>query len=176
MELYRIEAKKAPHGWTLYSPAFGIKVDAGLEELDGAMRALKALIADEAQAKLDKGDFLPADDTLDTSDVEDGCIVMYMETDFKNRFIARTSETVRRNISMPAWMDLRLRRNGIDASRLFQDAAIAKLDELERTGLGLRKIRHVQDLEEMCTKDVLDVYFKSRMKQVLEDGMKKGRK
>ena len=50
MEFYRIEAnKKASHGYALYSPAFGITVDAGEDELDKAVekgkRPYQALVA-----------------------------------------------------------------------------------------------------------------------------------
>lgn len=172
MELYRIEAKPAPHGWTLCSPAFGVTVDAGEDELDRAVQALRALIADEAQKRLDRGDFLPQDDAVDAESLNGG-MALYLETDFGNRFAARTSETVRRNISMPAWMDLRLRRNGVDASRLFQEAAAARLSDLERAGCGARKVSDVQDLLELCPGDVLDDYFRMRMKQVVTDGMKR---
>lgn len=173
MELYRIEAKPAPHGWTLRSPAFGIVVDAGEDELDRAVQALRALMADEAQKRLDRGDFLPQDDAVNAEVMKNGGMALYLETDFGSRFVARTSETVRRNISMPAWMDLRLRRNGVDASRLFQEAAAAHLSDLERAGCGSRRVTDVQDLLELCPGDVLDNYFRMRMKQVVTDGMKR---
>lgn len=170
MELYRIEAKPTPYGWILTSPAFGIAVDACPKDLDNAVHALRTQIAEEAQKRLGQGDFLPADDALDTPD--DGSVIFYMETDFGNRFIAHSSETVRRNISMPAWMDMRLRRNNIDASRLFQEAAAAKLKELEQVGTNTPNITSVQELKDRCPERVLDMYFKSRMEQIL-DGSKK---
>ena len=170
MELYRIEAKLAPHGWVLTSPAFRIVVDAGPEDLDSAVHALRTLMADEAQKRLNRGDFLPVDDTLDTP--KDGSVILYMETDFGNRFIAHTSETVRRNISMPAWMDLRLRRHNIDASRLFQEAAMTKLKELEQVNSNTPNITSVQELIDRCPERVLDEYFQSRMKQILTDRTK----
>lgn len=172
MERYRIDVKESPHGWTLTSTAFNLTVDAGLDELDGAIGALKALMADSIQSKLDAGEPLPMDDALDEGRAKGTALALYMETDFANRFVARTSETVRRNISMPAWMDLRLRRNGIDASKLFQEAAAAKLKELELINGSVRKITNVEELEDACSKRVLDMYFERRMKQVITDGMK----
>ena len=167
MELYRIEAKEVSHGWMLSCPAFGITVDSGPEEFDKAIQALKVMIADEARQRLFKGEFLPQDTKLDTT-CDEKKIIIYMETDFSNRFIAETSETVRRNISMPAWMDLRLRKNGIDASRLFQDAAIKKLNELERTGTGICQITDVNELENICSEEVLNAYFKKRINQMVD--------
>ena len=173
MELYRIEAKKVDHGWMITSPAFGITVDAGDDELESGVKALKRLMADEAQARLDKGLFLPVNNKLEHSDIDTGNIVMYVETDFGGRFIARTSETVRRNISMPAWMDLRLRANNIDASRLFQDAAVRKLEELERTSSYYQGITNVLELENICSDEVLDAYFEIRARRELDELKKK---
>ncbi len=176
MELYKIIAEPTEHGWEVSSPAFGITVDAADDSvLDEAVTALKGLMAVAAERKLAQGDFLPADGKLDPGDIsDDGCIVMYVETDFTARFLAQTSETVRRNVSMPTWMDLRLRRNNVDASRLFQDAAAAKLAEMEATGTGLRRIGSVRELEDACGQGVLDEYFRKRTERMLHDEMGKG--
>lgn len=167
MEIYRIEARQAPHGWVLKSSAFGLTVDAGPDELDVAMQALKRLIDSEAQRILDAGGFLPSDKNLAAEDFEDGMRVLYLETDFENRFVAKTSETVRRNISMPAWMDLRLRKNGVDASKLFQDAATKKLEELDQVRGGTGYIADVDELMKKCPEKVLDEYFRERLMQKL---------
>lgn len=165
MEFYRIEAnRKASHGYALYSPAFGITVDAGEDELDKAVKAMRGLMAEEAEKRLAAGELLPADDEL--GDVDGP--VFYMQTDFEGQFVARTNETVRRNISMPAWMDLRLRRHNVDASRLFQDAAAAKLKELEQEGAGARQIRDEQDLEDMCPREILEKWFRRRLMELAD--------
>lgn len=165
MERYKILMEKADHGWTLSSPAFGIKIDALDGELDGAVGAMKRLMEKEAMARLEQGEFLPADDPLDP---ESGAAVLYVETAFEDGFV-KSSETVRRNVSFPAWVDARLRRNNVDASRLFQDAALARLAELEATGRELRRIGSLEDLEAICRPGLLDEYFKSRMRRMIED-------
>lgn len=175
MELYKIIAEPNEHGWEVSCPAFGITVDASDDsELDGAVTALKGLMAAAATRKLEQGDFLPADNKLDPGDISgEGSIVLYVETDFVARFIAKTSETVRRNVSMPAWMDLRLRRNNVDASRLFQDAAAAKLAEMESTGAGLRRLGSVRELEDACAPGVLDEYFRRRAESMVSGYLEK---
>lgn len=174
VEHYRIEAVPGEHGWVISSPAFGIQVDAPWDALDKATESLKQLMGEEAQKVLDAGEFLPRDNAFDGDEARNGALVLYLETDFGNRFMARTSDTVRRNISMPAWMDLRLRKHNVDASRLFQDAAAAKLAELEHAGGGRREIRDMQDLEEMCPKGILDDYFAKRLRDMVSDSMGKG--
>ena len=168
MEFYRIEAnKKASHGYARNGPAFGLNVDAGEDELDKAVKAMRGLMAEEAEKRLAAGELLPKDDEL--GDVDGP--VFYMQTDFEGRFIAHTNETVRRNISMPAWMDLRLRRHNVDASRLFQDAAAAKLKSLEQEGAGARQITDVQDLqalEDMCPGEVLEKWFRRRLMELAD--------
>lgn len=171
MERYKIEAAWTEFGWRLRCGAFNVEVDAGADELDGAVDAIKSLVAAEAAARLDRGEFLPADDPLGP---DPSGIALYIDTDFQESFVRR-SETVRRNVSVPGWIDARLRRNNIDGSRLFQDAALEKLAELERTGKGLRRIDDLAALEDACAPGVLDEYFRRRMEQVLRDGMEKGR-
>ena len=168
MERYEICGTRTDFGWRLECPAFGI----GVDELDGAVDALKALVEREAMVRLDRGDFLPASEALEPGSDR---VVMYVDTDFQNQFVAK-SETVRRNVSVPSWIDVRLRRNNIDASRLFQDAALAKLAELEATGRGLRRISDLSMLQDACTEEVLDEYFRRRMERVLRDGMDCARK
>lgn len=175
MERYRISAEQTAYGWKLESKAFGIVLDAGPDGLDGAVGAMKDLMSKEAAERLERGDFLPAEDALEPGG---NGLALYVETDFEASFVKR-SETVRRNISVPAWIDLRLRRNNVDGSRLFQDAALAKLAEMESTGRGLRKIQSVDDLESACAPGVLDGYFGERASRMLEQalagGQKKGR-
>ena len=168
MERYKLFATKTERGWRVDCPAFDITLDAGPDELDGAVTAMKALMEKEATDRLERGDFLPACEDLDAD--FDGSVI-YVETDFMNSFVKK-SEAVRRNVSIPGWIDLRLRRNNIDASRLFQDAALAKLAELESTGRGLKKISDLGDLEDACTQGALDAYFEARLKKVIRDGMK----
>lgn len=175
MERYRISAERTGYGWKLESKAFDIVVDAGPDGLDDAIGAMKKLMAKEAAARLERGEFLPAEDALDPNG---NGLAIYVETDFEATFV-KQSETVRRNISVPAWIDLRLRRNNIDGSRLFQDAALAKLAEMEATGRGLKKIQSLDDLHVACAPEVLDEYFGERASRMLEQALageqKKGR-
>lgn len=168
MERYKLLAEHASHGWKLSCPAFGIVLDAGPDELDGAVAAMKSLMEREAFSILDRGDFLPADEPL--PEAPSGPVI-YVETDFMGTFV-RKSEAVRRNVSVPGWIDLRLRRNNIDASRLFQDAALEKLAGLEAAGRGLRRISDASDLEGACASGVLDAYFEARLARVIQHGMK----
>lgn len=166
MERYKIILSETDHGLQASCPAFGITVDALSDQMDPAVDALCRLMEREAMDRLDRGEFLPADEPIET---KPGMAVLYVRTDYQDTFI-RKSETVRRNVSIQSWIDARLRRNNVDASRLFQDAALAKLAELEATGKGLRKISTVQDLEDACVPKVLDKYVMDRVMKAFEVG------
>lgn len=166
MERYKIIISETDHGLQASCPAFGIAVDAFSDQMDPAVDALCRLMEREAMDRLERGDFLPADEPIET---KPGMAVLYVRTDYQDTFV-RKSETVRRNVSIPSWIDVRLRRNNVDASRLFQDAALAKLTELETTGKGLRKISTISDLKDACVPEVLDKYVMDRVGQMFHVG------
>ncbi len=100
----------------------------------------------------------------DLNDLEDDDIRIVSEFDLTEQYRKEFSQPVRRNISLPEWMDRQLRRRDIDASRLFQAAAEAKLRETES---GMRKITDSRDLPDACAPGVLEDYVEHAILKLL---------
>lgn len=60
---------------------------------------------------------------------DDGIEHLYLYINVEREFRIRKNTTVRKNISLPEWMDVRLRETGTDASKLFQNAAEAYIKQ-----------------------------------------------
>lgn len=127
MRSYRIDLTKTENGWLADCKAFEIAIDA--VELENAIQAVRSECECEALERLMSGQGLPDDTEID----ENNPFAVYFNCAAKEIYEARDNANVRRNISLPAWMDKMLRRANVDASKLFQDAAIAKLKELDGT-------------------------------------------
>ena len=125
MRSYRIDLTKTENGWLADCKAFEIAIDA--VELDDAIRAVKSECESEALRRLMAGQGLPEDTKID----ENNPFAVYFNCAAQEIYEAGDDANVRRNISLPSWMDKMLRRANVDASKLFQDAAVAKLKELD---------------------------------------------
>lgn len=158
MRSYRIDVRETEHGWLAECAAFGAAVDAA--ELMNAVDGVRLECEDIARRMLMEGRALPADEPLGPGWSGKA---LYFRTAVQEEYEAGNQAPVRRNVSMPAWLDRMLRKNNIDASRLFQDAAMAKLAELERARGGFTRIASVSDLEAACLPGVLDEYFDQRL-------------
>ncbi len=162
MRTYRIDITKTDHGWAAQCKAFEATIDAAV--LDDAVTAVRAECEDIARRLLMEGRQLPADEPLDPDWPGKA---LYFQTSIQEDYEASNQAPVRRNVSMPAWLDKMLRRSNVDASRLFQEAAMAKLREMEQERRGIPKISNISDLEDACLPGVLDQYFKARIEKLL---------
>ena len=158
MRSYRIDIAQTEHGWAAECKAFSTTIDAG--RLEDAVEGVRRECEDAAMRLLMEGKPLPADEPLDKNWTGKA---LYFRTSVQEDYEAGNQAPVRRNISMPAWLDKMLRRNNIDASKLFQEAAVARLSEIERTRGGYTKIASAADLEAACLPGVLDEYFERRL-------------
>lgn len=128
MNIYKVDIRRTTEVMcTAESKEFEIGCTA--DSLDRAMSLLYGEIINNGVLLLRSGKEIP-----ESSKVEEGNL--YITVDF-DRALRESfkSETSRRNVTLPTWMDYKLRLYGIDASRLFQDAAekaIEKYEEFRR--------------------------------------------
>lgn len=167
MEKYLTFLKESDRGWTASCPALNVTCDA--PDKTGALLGCRTMCADAGRAILLDHGILPAEDSLDHIQPEPGTIPILMEFTLSEDYQAAYSGPVRRTVSLPEWLDRRLRAAGIDASRLFQDAALDCLKRMELEQRGLRKVTDWRDLEDICTHGVLDDYFLTRLREMNRD-------
>jgi hypothetical protein len=137
--------------------------------MENAVRAMKNQIEQEGVIRMKNGEDIPKSSTLD----ENGETAnVYIATDIALKFKESATESVRKNISMPAWMDIQLRKYGADASKLFQDAAVAYINEQENKVCETVKtitkpILTVEELKENVNEDLLHEYAKEYFRSIL---------
>ncbi len=162
MEPYLFHITRRPDGGrTCTCEAFNIAVDA--DNAEDALKGCRRLCEEKGRNLLLAGNPLP-EGISDLNDLEDDDIRIVSEFDLTEQYRKEFSQPVRRNISLPEWMDRQLRRRDIDASRLFQAAAEAKLRETES---GMRKITDSRDLPDACAPGVLEDYVEHAILKLL---------
>lgn len=161
MELYRIVVNRTPHGYLATQEEFDLAIDA--DTLGNAVQAMKNQIEQEGAIRLKNGEALPEEE-IESQNVK-GEYVVYVSTDIERKFKESASESVRKNISMPAWMDIQLRRYGVDASKLFQDAAVSYLERQESK--RYKSITTMDELKDNVSEDLLRQYAKECIKEIL---------
>lgn len=165
MELYKVVINSTPHGYLAVQPEFDLAIDA--DTIENAVCAMKNQIEQNGVIKLKNGEALP--EGID-SQIAKGEYVIYITTDIENKFKESARESVRKNISMPSWMDIQLRRYGVDASKLFQDAAVSYLEKQESRRYEPREYKPITTLDELennVDKELLQQYTKEYVKKIL---------
>lgn len=160
MQIYKLLVEKTKYGYLVTQPDFGVAIDAGT--LEKAISAAKNQIEQEGVIKLRTGERLP-ETKIDEDFFAPEVSVILVEVDIEKKFRDSASESVRKNISMPAWMDIKLRYHGVDASKLFQDAAMAYLEKKEKNKAEHKEITSVDELVQNVSKEVLDQYVMKRL-------------
>ena len=165
MQIYTLFVQKTKHGIFVRQPEFNLEVDA--DTLENAIRAIKDLIEKEGCLRLKNGETIP-ESIFDKHYYEKGTVlpnhndnIVFVQVDIEKKFRDSASESVRKNISMPMWMDIMLRYYNVDASRLFQEAAQSFLDKQKEKEQINKKavIRSVEDLEAQVDKKIIDQYI-----------------
>lgn len=136
--------------YTAYFSPYDIIIDADTEL--NAIYGIKECITEEAVKRQDFDITLLKDTTENTSPA-------YIEIDIESEFKKRHSTTIRKNISLPEWLDMRLRKLDADPSKLFQIAAKEFIDK------ETNKITNLDDLTKYVSKDILDAYVLSRLRK-----------
>lgn len=156
-KLYKITLSKpaATHVEARFSP-YDIAITA--DTYDNAVRLIRECIIGEGTSRKD---FDPAD----VSDNSDGTAA-YFCIDMEREFRIRNTASVRKNITLPEWMDISLRELDVDASKLFQEAALKRILAEEESKAA---IATVADLESSVPKEILDQYVMKRMKCTMKN-------
>ncbi len=130
-KVYPIILTKTKQGFVVYVPDFNINTQ-GKDYAEAILMARDAigLMGIDMQ---DNGEELPVPSELDTvsrNNEED--VITLVDVDFTEYRRKNDMKTVRRNVSLPAWLDLEAEKAGINVSALLQKALKKelKLDNL----------------------------------------------
>jgi hypothetical protein len=77
----------------------------------------------------DRGRELPSPSSLASISIEDGEFVSMVDIDFNAYRRAKEQRIVRRNVSLPSWLDEKAARAGLNVSATLRDALIEKLGD-----------------------------------------------
>lgn len=123
MNIYKVDIKKGNMGYSAELKEFDIGCTA--DTIDKAVSTLYGEVLKKGVMIIKSGKSIP-----ESSEVEENSL--YITVDFERALRESFStETSRRNITLPTWMDYKLRLYGVDASRLFQEAAEKFIKEYE---------------------------------------------
>ena len=164
MERYFIWIGQKDGHWVAECPAFNVTCDAG--DSANALLGCRKMCIDAGREILLKGQALPAEDGFDKIFGSAGMTPVMAEFSLEDEYKNSLSAPVRRTVSLPEWLDRKLRAVGADASRLFQDAAVDYLKRLELERRGVPKISDYRDLEDACAPGVLDEYCRRRFESM----------
>lgn len=148
----RVRPEEDPEGihFTATFSPYNIQIDADNE--DDVINAVKEVIISEAVKRKDFGSQKLEDNGEGTQ--------VYLYLDIEREFKIRHADSVRRNISLPEWMDIQLRDLGVDASKLFQTAALEYIQNDMRSKL----ISTVDDLINTVPQRILDEYMLTKLR------------
>ncbi len=76
----------------------------------------------------DDGEALPQPSSANILTIENGDILAYVDVDFADYRRRHDMKTVRRNVSLPCWLDAAADRAGINVSAVLQKALKAELN------------------------------------------------
>lgn len=76
----------------------------------------------------DTGTGIPAPSPMSAITVNPGEIATLVDIDFAAYRISMDNKTVRKNLSIPNWLNVRAEKEGINFSKVLQDALISALD------------------------------------------------
>lgn len=126
LTLFKIHIKKEQDSGGNHVTGFFSPYDLAITA-DDETELAEAMYDQLAKESIEKKDFNNRllEDKTEGDDLE----TLYLYIDVEREFRIRKNTTVRKNISLPEWMDVRLRETGIDASKLFQNAAIACIEK-----------------------------------------------
>ena len=157
VSLYQVFVTQTPHGFLATQKDFDIEIDA--ETIEQSLTGIKRQLLHQGIMLLKAGEELPPTNFR----YETETTSCYIDVDIYQEFQNSATELVRRNITMPTWMDIRLRHYNVNASNLFQAAATKFLEE--KDNVKYRPIETLEDLKNNISSSLLDDYVKESIQQ-----------
>ena len=125
-EVYPVIFKKTEEFFVADIPDFQINTQ-GVDFAEAIMMARDAIGLMGIDME-DDGEALPQPSSTDTLTIENGDMLAYVDVDFADYRRRHDMKTVRRNVSLPCWLDSAAERAGINVSAVLQKALKAELN------------------------------------------------
>ena len=123
-QVYPILLSPAKKGYVVYVPDFDINTEG--DSLANALEMARDAIAMVGCYKEDHGQALPTVTTLNLK-CEAPQLCALVDVDFAAYRRASETRVVRRNVTLPSWLNVEAENAGLNVSRVLQDALKARL-------------------------------------------------
>ena len=123
-QVYSIILTPAKKGYVVYVPDFDINTEGN--SLPDAIDMARDAIAMTGCYREDHGEALPTPATL-TPVCESPQVCSLVDVDFGAYRRANETRVVRRNVTLPSWLNVEADKAGLNVSRVLQDALKAQL-------------------------------------------------
>ena len=123
-QVYPVVLTPAKKGYVVYVPDFDINTEGS--SLPDAIDMARDAIAMTGCYREDHGEKLPAAATLAPA-CEPPQVCALVDVDFGAYRRANENRTVRRNVTLPSWLNVEAENAGLNVSRVLQDALKARL-------------------------------------------------
>lgn len=117
---YPVVFTKISEGYLASAPDFPL--DTHGSDLTDAISMVRDAIGIMGISLQDDGAELPTPSALESVERADGDIVSLVDIDFTEYRRANDTRAVRRNVSLPSWLDVEAEKAGINVSALLQAA------------------------------------------------------
>lgn len=118
--VYPVVFTKEETGYTVYVPDFNINTQG--DDMVEAIQMARDAISLTGIDMEDDGKPLPSPSPLESVHLNEGDIVSLVDVDFSECRRANENRTVRRNVSLPSWLDVRAEKAGLNVSAILQAA------------------------------------------------------
>jgi predicted RNase H-like HicB family nuclease/post-segregation antitoxin (ccd killing protein) len=116
---------KIPEGYAAYCP--DIVFDTFGKDLAGAIEQARDALGLMGIDMEDDGKSFPEPTPIESVARDDDEIVTFVDADLTEYRKAYERRTVRRNVTLPSWLDFEAEKSGINVSAVLQEALKAKL-------------------------------------------------
>jgi predicted RNase H-like HicB family nuclease len=123
--VYPVIFTKTESGYVAHVP--DMNIDTQGRDLAEAIFMSRDAIGMIGVDMMDDGKNLPAPSAPSLLSCDDGDIISMIDIDFDAYRRARDQRTVRRNVSLPSWLDEKAARAGINVSAVLKEALIERL-------------------------------------------------
>lgn len=111
--------------FVVYAPDFNINTEGS--DLADAMEMARDAIAMTGCCMEDQGQALPSPSPISDVQHEAGDVVTLVDVDFTAYRRQNDQRAVRRNVTIPAWLDSEAKKQDINFSRVLQEALLQRI-------------------------------------------------